>query len=132
MKQPEMIKKLSEQPDFANEKCQAQRLVEARGHLWLRCPKYHCEVMPIEKGWMRAKIHTRAYCGYKINALRKRMPEGLALCTPTYFRSAICEMLDYCQAYREGNNAMDAFKKVKRAHRKPRKRKVKLRSIDEL
>lgn len=121
---------LGTQPDFANEKSRAQQYVESRGCLWLTSPKYHCELMAIEMNWMRAKIHTRAHCGYNIKALRKTVPKGLALCDPVYCRQAFCFALEYCQAYRDGNNAMEAFEKVKKSHRKPRKRKVITRGMD--
>lgn len=49
------------QPDFANQKCALQELVEARGHMFRFYPKYHCELNFIEQCWGKAKYEYRMY-----------------------------------------------------------------------
>jgi transposase len=50
-----MYKVMSLQDDFVNEKPQLQHDLEARGHVCLFLPKFHCELNPIELVWGYAK-----------------------------------------------------------------------------
>ena len=42
---------LSQQPDFANEKCMLEEELEAKGDLCIFLPKFHCELNMIEVIW---------------------------------------------------------------------------------
>jgi len=50
-----MYKVMSLQDDFVNEKPQLQHDLEARGHVCLFLPKFHCELNLIELVWSYAK-----------------------------------------------------------------------------
>ena len=50
-----MIRVLSLQQDFVDEKPQIQHLLENRGHKCIFLPKFHCELNPIEFVWGYAK-----------------------------------------------------------------------------
>ncbi|KIO26701.1 hypothetical protein M407DRAFT_74171 [Tulasnella calospora MUT 4182] len=52
---------LFSQPDFVNQKCLLQELIEGRGHHFLFYPKFHCELNFIEMCWGRAKYSYRMY-----------------------------------------------------------------------
>jgi hypothetical protein len=46
-------------PDFVNQKCALQELVERCGHICDFYPKYHCELNFIEMYWGAAKFRYR-------------------------------------------------------------------------
>jgi hypothetical protein len=69
---------LSQQPDFLAQKGRIQEVVEARGHMVLFYPKFHCELNWIEYFWGKVKYYTRANCGYDIKSLRENIPVALA------------------------------------------------------
>ena len=50
---------LSQQPDFANEKCMLEEELEAKGDLCIFLPKFHCELNMIELIWGRSKYYVR-------------------------------------------------------------------------
>ena len=50
---------LSQQPDFADEKCMLELELKARGDLCLFLPKFHCELNMIELIWGRSKFYVR-------------------------------------------------------------------------
>ena len=77
-----MRETLNKYPDFANKKNIIEENVEARGHLCIFFPKFHCELNAIERCWCHAKKYTRAYAKGSITRLRKLVPEGLNSCTP--------------------------------------------------
>ena len=55
MKKDEMVSILSEHPDFKEQKTILEELIGEKGHVCLYCPKYHCELNPIECCWCHAK-----------------------------------------------------------------------------
>ncbi|CAM9747901.1 unnamed protein product [Chrysoparadoxa australica] len=57
----EMKKLLGRCPDFANEKCKLQNLLEESGHVLLMSPKYHPELagVGIEYSWGQGKQYFR-------------------------------------------------------------------------
>jgi len=69
---------LSSQPDFQSQKCQLQETIEAAGHRIIFYPLYHCELNFIEYFWGRAKVYTRAHCGYTFPSLVRTVPLALA------------------------------------------------------
>lgn len=68
---------LSQQSDFQAQKGRVQEVVEARGHLVLFYPRFHCELNWIEYFWARVKLYTRTDCGYDIKSLRENVPVAL-------------------------------------------------------
>jgi len=54
-----------------------QEVIEARGHIAIFYPKFHCEMNFIEYYWGSAKRYARDNCGYSLEALRKVIPEAL-------------------------------------------------------
>jgi len=69
---------LSSQPDFQSQKCQLQETIEALGHHIIFYPAFHCELNFIEYFWGRAKVYTRAHCGYSFPSLVGTVPQALA------------------------------------------------------
>jgi len=69
---------LSSQPDFQSQKCQLQETIEAAGHQIIFYPSFHCELNFIEYFWGRAKVYTRAHCGYTFPSLVRTVPLALA------------------------------------------------------
>lgn len=68
---------LSQQPQFLEQKGRVQEVVEAKGHLVLFYPKFHCELKWIEYFWARVMVYTRAHCSYDIKSLRENVPAAL-------------------------------------------------------
>src|ERR1700720_2484893 len=75
-----MYKVMSLQDDFVNEKPQLQHDLEARGHICLFLPKFHCELNPIELVWGYAKyceslfsFKLSLYSQYKIRRLSQHI-----------------------------------------------------------
>jgi hypothetical protein len=52
-----MYKVMSSQEDFVNKKPQLQHDLEARGHVCLFWPKFHCELNLIKLVWGYVKYH---------------------------------------------------------------------------
>lgn len=77
---------MSQQPDFLAQKGRVQEVVEAKGHLVLFYPKFHCELNWIEYFWARVKQYTRSHCGYDIKSLREMYLQpclGLVVISPS-------------------------------------------------
>ncbi len=72
---------LSQFPDFSQQKTVLEEEVEARGHLCVFFPKYHCELNAIERNWCHAKQYSRANCNGSIVRLRRIVPEALETVT---------------------------------------------------
>ena len=115
--QREMIEILSTCEDFQNEKCIIQKMVEARGHLWVPLPKFHCELSAIESMWMRMKLWTRRLCGYNLPWLLTNIPNAKATCDLDYIRKAFLRVFTYEKAYMMNLSTVDIFKMVKKSHR---------------
>ena len=77
MKADDMRKKLSQYPDFQNQKTLLEEYIESRGHICMFFPKFHFELSAIERVWCHSKKHTRAYANGSIVRLRRLVPEGL-------------------------------------------------------
>ena len=120
MKQKDMVETLRECDDFKNEKCQLEKLVQNRGHLCVFIPKYHCELNPIENVWNDAKRYCREKCGYNIASLRSNIPAGLDRVPLTRMRKYFNRCKRFREAYVSGDDAIEAYKRVKKSHRKVR------------
>lgn len=66
------------EPDFQVQKSSLQEGIEARGHLALFYPKFHCELNFIEFFWAAAKRHARENCEYSLQGLRDTIPLSLS------------------------------------------------------
>ena len=77
MKAKDMRDLLKTFPDFNRQKNILEDYIERRGHICVYYPKFHCELIPIERVWCQAKKYTRAYVDGTITRLRKVVPEGL-------------------------------------------------------
>ncbi|KAI5839736.1 hypothetical protein DFP73DRAFT_598397 [Morchella snyderi] len=67
---------------FLQQKGRVQEVVEAKGHMILFYPRFHCELNWIEYFWARVKLYTRTHCGYDIKSLRKNVPLALEDASP--------------------------------------------------
>ncbi|KAA8895915.1 hypothetical protein FN846DRAFT_995097 [Sphaerosporella brunnea] len=65
---------LARQPDFLEQKCRVQEVIEASGHLCIFLPKFHPELSWIEYYWGQTKRYTRRNCAYDIASLRENIP----------------------------------------------------------
>jgi hypothetical protein len=68
---------LARQPDFLEQKCRVQEVIEASGHLCIFLPKFHPELSWIEYFWGQTKRYTRRNCAYDIASLRENVPASL-------------------------------------------------------
>lgn len=92
---------LSQQPDFLAQKGRVQEVIEAKGHLVLFYPKFHCELNWIEYFWARVKLYTRTHCEYNIQSLRENIPLALSWASdliPKWWGKSLRIM----EAYRDG------------------------------
>ena len=71
MKVNDMRKKLSQYPDFQNQKTLLEEYIESRGHICIYFPKFHCELRAIERVWSHSKKHTHAYGNRSMVCLRR-------------------------------------------------------------
>ncbi|RPB06967.1 hypothetical protein P167DRAFT_477251, partial [Morchella conica CCBAS932] len=110
---------LSQQPDFLEQKGRVQEIVEAKGHMLLFYPRFHCELNWIEYFWARVKLYTRTNCEYDIKSLRRNVPlalEEASSLIPKWWGKSLRIM----DVYRQGTvYGTDEFKeKVYKSHRK--------------
>ena len=104
---------LSIQPDFMAQKSQLEELVLERGFSIDMTPKYHCELVALERRWGRSKWYCRCHCKYNYAALLKVVPHSLISeevkpiqLLRKYFRKS----RDYMETYRVGVDAGHAKK----------------------
>lgn len=93
---------LSQQPDFKSQKSRLQEEIEARGHLCLFFPKYHCELNWMEYRWGRSKWWARKHCEYKWKALLENVPKSLDSVTERIILRHYCKTQRIMRAYRDG------------------------------
>ncbi|KAF8434216.1 hypothetical protein BGX38DRAFT_178976 [Terfezia claveryi] len=88
--------------DFQAQRGSLQEGIEARGHLVLFYPKFHCELNFIEFFWAAAKRHARENCEYSLQGLRDTIPLSLN----SVSELTIWRFYNKCQrtmnAYRDG------------------------------
>ena len=113
---------LNQYEDFSNKKTILEEMIEARGHLCMYYPKFHCELNPMERCWCHAKKHTRAHANGSIVRLRKIVPESLDMysCSQELIMKFMRKARDYLRAYREGSTCWNVDEKVKsyKSHRR--------------
>ena len=66
------------QADFLEQKSLVQEVIEAKGHICIFLPKFHCELNFIEIFWGRVKKYLRDHCDYTFDTLKENMPTALA------------------------------------------------------
>ncbi|CAM9957005.1 unnamed protein product [Heterosigma akashiwo] len=112
-------------PEFRNQKSKLDEIIEAAGHVCMFSPKFHCELVSLERIWERSKYYCRKNCRYTWASLKEQMPISLSpdVISPKtrvrFYRKA----RDYVRAYRAGLNGPDAFAEVKKYsshHRTPK------------
>ena len=96
---------LSIQPDFLAQRSQLEELVMERGFGIDMTPKFHCELVALERKWGRSKWHCRRVCRYTFAALRLVVPYSLLseeICPVSLTRKYFRKSRDYCALYRAG------------------------------
>ena len=109
---------LREHPDFKYEKSRIERyLCEDNNYIMYMLPKYHCELNPIERVWSQAKRHTKAYCKYNIQSLRKNIIPALDTVSleniQKYYRKSKHYMFGYLEGVPGGSDLEKLVKKYK-------------------
>ncbi|RPB21874.1 hypothetical protein L211DRAFT_888332 [Terfezia boudieri ATCC MYA-4762] len=106
--------------DFQAQRGSLQEGIEARGHLVLFYPKFHCELNFIEFFWAAAKRHARENCEYSLQGLRDTIPLSLN----SVSELTIWRFYNKCQrtmsAYRDGcqYGTADFKERVYKSHRR--------------
>jgi hypothetical protein len=116
----ERVQYQANEPDFRDEKTMVQKAVENRGHLFIKSPRFHCELQYIEPFWGNTKRYMRANCSYNINALRRMIPEALRITTVQTIKRYYNRCLRFMDAYRHGLNVQLAHYVTKKykSHRR--------------
>jgi hypothetical protein len=93
---------LANQPDFLEQKCLLQELVESKGHCFLKYPKFHCELNFIEMYWGTVKMRVRRLCDYSMKSLERNVPLMLDSVPLGLIRRFARKSWRYMDAYRCG------------------------------
>ncbi|KAJ7599763.1 hypothetical protein C8J56DRAFT_1072391 [Mycena floridula] len=101
------------QPDFIQQRSLVQEVIEARGHLCIFLPKFHCELNFIEFFWGAVKKYLRKNCDYTFPTLKANMPEALKSVELVTIRKWEFRMARWIDAYRSGMDAKSAQIQVK-------------------
>jgi hypothetical protein len=116
---------LCSQADFLEAKTLLEEAIVARGHICRLLPKYHCELAECEWLWVIIKRHLRKHSTGSIVALRKQLPEAIALVTQDNVQSFFRIVDRYEAAYRDGVAAGEeveqriaALRGQRRSHRR--------------
>ena len=96
---------LSFHEDFATENTIVELYLKDRGDQEYFLPKFHCELNPIERAWVQAKVHCHAYNNFTIRRLRQIMNPALDSVTVDLICKYSRKARDYEKAYRDGNKA---------------------------
>ena len=72
---------LNSLPDFKAQQSRIAELIQARGHLCMFLPKFHCELNFIELYWCLAKWHTRGRADKTWKGLKKAIWEAFGVVT---------------------------------------------------
>lgn len=92
---------LSQQPDFVaqSKKNWITEIVESYGHIAVFGPKFHPELAVIEYFWGQMKKYLRSRCDYKLESLRRLLPEAIASVSLTTIRRYFAHVRRYMRAY---------------------------------
>lgn len=84
-------------------KLRIDEMAKAEGRQVLRLPPYHCELNPIQLGWLRWKInHT---LGRRIHLSKKKYPESHNCCLREYYCG---QMGKLCEPRKENSRSMES------------------------
>jgi hypothetical protein len=108
---------LEQQPDFVNQCCLLQEVIEAHGHKIIFYPKFHCELNYIEMYWGAVKQYARANCNYTWKGLQQVVPEALNSVPLKQIRKYARRSFRYMDAYEKGLNVKQAAYAVKKYKR---------------
>jgi len=116
----EMVRRLKECRDFKEEKPIVLHDIEAKGHLGIFLPKYHCELNPIERVWCQAKRKVREVCDYSFKSLKENVEKCLDDLEVSLIRKFCRHCREYLRAYGEGADSEGLMekKKVYKSHRR--------------
>ncbi|EJD53834.1 hypothetical protein AURDEDRAFT_21050, partial [Auricularia subglabra TFB-10046 SS5] len=109
-----MLRCLSQQKDFREEKPKIQKYIEARGHFCAFLPKFHCELNPIELMWANGKQKFRDEADGTFETAKKLVPRCLDAIPPTRIRHFFRKVYRYMDAYRKGLDAKQTAYAVKK------------------
>lgn len=93
MSAEKLTEELSKHDDFRCTKTLLEEKVQARCHLCMYFPKFHCELNAIERCWCHAKKYSRAYANGSTR-LRTIVPKALDICTPDLISKFFCTCRD--------------------------------------
>jgi hypothetical protein len=108
---------LEQQPDFANQHCLLQEVIEQHGHKIIFYPKFHCELNFIEMYWSAVKRYARTNCDYTWRGLQRIVPEALDSVSLKQIRKYARKSFRYMDAYRKGMNVKQAEYAVRKYKR---------------
>ena len=97
-----------------------ENFLEARNHIVLFIPKFHCELNPIERVWGQAKVFTRAHTNFTLGHLRQIVGTALDSVSSDLIRKYFRRVNEYEKAYFDGKKAgreLDQAVKVFKSHR---------------
>ena len=111
---------LGSQPDFVAQKSRVEDIIEARGHVALFLPKFHCEFNFIEMYWAALKYFCREHCDYSFKMLLPTIKAAKDHVTVASIRRYARKCWRYMDAYRNGLSPEEAEWAVKtqRSHRR--------------
>lgn len=111
---------LGSQCDFQAQKGLIQEAIEARGHLVMFYPKFHCELNFIEYFWASCKRFTRDNCNYRLEGLRRTIPDAMASVSSSTIAKYFAKVKRILLAYQEGIEiGSSAYKeRVYKSHRR--------------
>ena len=113
---------ISQEKDFVDQRGMLQEEIEARGHLVLFYPKFHCELNFIEFFWAAAKRYTRENCEYSLPGLRETIPAALNSVEEVTIWRFYQKTQRTLAAYRDGctYGSPDFCQRVYKSHRRVR------------
>lgn len=111
---------LGSQPDFLAQKSRVEDAIEARGHVVLFLPKFHCEFNFIEMYWGALKYYCREHCDYSFANLLPTIDAAMNHVTLASIRRYARKCWRYMDAYRNGLSleAAEWAVKKQRSHRR--------------
>lgn len=112
---------LAAQPDFQEQKCLVEELLESLGDGCLFLPKCHPELNAIELLWAQAKRYCRRKCKFTVKSLRRTIPKALASVSLDSVRAFFERTDAWAAAYREGKDLEQAREAVKLGAKERRK-----------
>ena len=89
--------------DFKDEVSSLEIMLTSKGHTAMFLPKFHCELIGIERVWGHSKRIARVYCDYTFALLRQNMPYSFDSISAETIKHYIERSRNYMFAYLGGN-----------------------------